>query len=166
MSNNNNEIVISFIYDKEHFLDVTKKVYDYEMSHSGKKYIGWFFIAVLQFGIVGALKHGAYGLLYIATFLLFYWYILRWQIRKYIALSWFHKQPFKNKKFELTITPLGLEIAPQGSFVSYKDIQSYKVLDSGVLLFYCRNGAFIPKNAFENIESYNKFLKYLQQIKN
>jgi len=153
-------IKISFIYDKEHFLDFTKKVYDYEMKHSSKRYIGWFFIALTQFGIVSALKHNAYGLLYISTFLLLYWYMLRWQLRKLLAIRIFEKLPNKNQKLSITINKK--EFTINDTNIPFSEIARYLKLPDGVILYYHNTAVFFPKSVFNTIEDYDLFLSYLK----
>jgi hypothetical protein len=58
------KIEIAFKWDKDSALQASKLYYDYDMKNSSKRYIGWFFVALVQFGIVGALKHDVFGLLY------------------------------------------------------------------------------------------------------
>ncbi len=153
-------IELSFLYDKEHFLDFTKKVYDYEMKHSSKKYIGWLFIALAQFGVVAALKHNAYGLLYISTFLLFYWYVLRWQLRKFLAIRVFEKLPTKNTKLQITIDNEKFTVNQQA--VPFSDITRYWIMDDGVVLYYHNKAIFFPKTAFKSPEDYDQFLNILK----
>jgi Zn-dependent protease with chaperone function len=157
------EINLHFVFDKKFFLDTTKKVYEYELKHSPKKYIGWFFIALAQFGVVGALKHNAYGLLFISTIFLFYWYILRWQVRKYFALKWFEKIAIKNKAIDVKIDSNGITSNLYDKKLSYKDIALYKVTQDGVLLFHDGVASFFPKEIFKNVEDYDDFLKILKE---
>jgi len=155
-------IELSFTYDKEHFVDFTKKVYDYEMRHSSKRYIGWLFIALAQFGIVAALKHNAYGLLYISTFLLLYWYVLRWQLRKILALRVFEKFPNKNQQLFIKIDQDSFKINDQN--ISFTEITRYWQLQDGVVLYYHNKALFFPKSAFKSIEDYDAFLDILKSF--
>jgi hypothetical protein len=129
-------IELDFIFDKDFFINTSKKVYEYEMKHSNKKYVGWFFIAVAQFGVVGALKHNAYGLLFISTVLIFYWYVLRWQVRKLLAIKWFNKMPIKDKPIHIVIDDEGITSNLYNEKLSYSNIDLYKSPQEGVLLFH------------------------------
>jgi len=46
-------VEINFNWSQELALKASKLYYDYDMKNSNKRYIGWFFVALVQFGIVG-----------------------------------------------------------------------------------------------------------------
>jgi Zn-dependent protease with chaperone function len=156
-------IELKFKYDKDFFINITKKVYDYEMKHSNKKYVGWFFIAITQFGVVSALKHNAYGLLFISTFFLFYWYLLRWQVRKYLAIRWFEKMPIKDKQIDVKIDDEGITSNLYNQKLPFSNIVFYKNTEDGVLFFHDGVASFFPKEVFKSAEDYDLFLKYLKE---
>ena len=47
-------INIHYLWDKELALKSAYDIYEYELKNSNKKFIGWLFIALAQFGVVGA----------------------------------------------------------------------------------------------------------------
>ena len=155
-------IELDFKFDKDFFINTTKKVYDFELKHSNKRYIGWFFIALSQFGVVGALKHNAYGLLFISTLFLFYWYVLRWQVRKFLALKWFEKIAIKDKTIHVKIDSEGITSSLYDKKLSFKDISFYKTTQDGVLIFHDGVASFFPKENFKTAEDYDEFLKLLK----
>ena len=157
------EIQLSFTFDKDFFLATTKKVYDYELKTSNKKYMGWLFIALLQFAIVGALKHNAYGLLYLSTAFLLYWYLLRWQLRKYMALKWFEKLPIKDKTVDVHIDSEGITSNLYDKKLLFSAIVHYEKLDDGVLLFHDGVASFFFSTSFRDVEDYNLFLEWLKE---
>ena len=154
-------VTLSFLYNEEFFLKSTKKVYDYELKTSNKKYIGWLFLALLQFAIVGALKHNAYGLLYLSTVFLLYWYLLRWQLRKYLALKWFNKLPIKNTTIDVTIDKEGITSNLYSEKLYFNAIDFYVKLDDGVLLLHDGVASLFLSTQFKDEEDYNLFLEWL-----
>ena len=153
-------IEINYIWDQKLALESAKILYDYELKNSNKKYLGWFFIALLQFGVVGALKHNAYGLLSISTILVVYWYNFRWPIRKYFIKKTFLKSPFANKKIKLVATDKYLQI-DENSQIQYNDIKKYEQLDKGIFLDYQSGTIFLPNKAFSIVEDKNRFYKFI-----
>ena len=67
-------IYIEYTWTKELFLKASKSAYDYELKNSPKRFLGWIFIAMAQFGVVMAMIKGAGGLLILSTIFLIYWY--------------------------------------------------------------------------------------------
>ncbi len=82
-------ITLELPWDEATFLEGAKLAYDYDMRHSWRRYMGWFFIALTQFGVVAALLRGSIGLLLISTLLVIYWYGLRWPMRRRMLRRFF-----------------------------------------------------------------------------
>jgi len=148
-------IEINYLWDKETFLEASKATYDFELNHSPKRFFGWFFIAMTQFGVVGALKKDAYALLIIATVLVIYWYSLRWPIRKYIIAKTFDAQEHKNHNFRMSAGVDGIDI--DDADISWSEIKEVVSLKSGFLLFYGETFLYIPKSAFVNSDEKDLF---------
>jgi len=68
------KINISYKWDKQNVINLFEQSYKYQFNNSAKKWIGLFIIALTQFGVVAALKMGAFELLIFSTVLLVYWY--------------------------------------------------------------------------------------------
>jgi hypothetical protein len=148
-------IKISYIWDKETFLKASKVTYDYELNNSNRKYWGWLFIALLQFGVVAAMKKGAVGLLFISTFLVIYWYMLRWTLRKRFILKTFDKSPNANHTYNVEITDEALKI--DTTILSWSDIKKVISLKEGFLLFNKDEFFFFPSSAFKDMDERNEF---------
>ncbi len=149
------QISISYIWDKETFLKAAKSAYKHELKNSGKRYIGWLFIAMAQFGVVAAMKKGAVGLLLISSILLVYWYLLRWPLRKFIISKSFDKSPYANKKFNIKIYDDKIEINTES--IKWDKISQVIFLESGFLLYTDQKSFFFPSGAFKDMEEKNKF---------
>lgn len=150
-----NEIKINYKWDRETFLAASKATYDFELRHSPKRFLGWFFIAMTQFGVVGALKKDAFALLIIATILVIYWYSLRWPLRRYIINRSFESQESKNHEFLIIATDSGLTI--NSVLLTWDKIVEVVSIEDGFLLFYSGSSLYIPKSAFESYEEKDKF---------
>ncbi len=152
-----NKIKISYNWDKETFINASKAAYDFEMKNSPKRFLGWFFIAMTQFGVVAAMKKGAVGLLLISTVLVVYWYFFRWAIRKRILLKSFKNSDSKNKKFDITADSEGLHL--NKTLIKWNTVDQIVSLKEGFLIYANDTFLFFPSKAFRSIEEKNDFAK-------
>ena len=148
-------IEIKYKWDRETFLEASRATYEFELRHSPKRFLGWFFIAMTQFGVVGALKKDAFGLLIIATLLVIYWYSLRWPLRRYIINKSFEKQDAKDKNFYIVASSEGVTI--NEVLLRWSEIVEVVSTENGFLLFYSGNSLYLPKSAFKNYEEKDNF---------
>jgi hypothetical protein len=110
-----------------------------------------------QFGVVAAFKKGAFGLLFISTFLLIYWYLLRWPIRAFIIKREFKKSGLKDKEFIVSFNDDYIEI--NGVKINWSDIKSIASIKNGYLLEIPPQMLFLPKSAFKQKEAKEYFIK-------
>ena len=150
-------IEVSFEWNKELALKTSKLYYDYDMRHSNKRYVGWFFVALVQFGIVGALKHDSYGLLYLSTFLVGYWYYGRWFLRKQMLERYYDRNNPQNLQIEFSIDESGLH--GKGKNISWDEILKVIALEEGVLVQAQENALFFANAAFKKEGDKSRFLK-------
>ncbi len=163
--NMSKKVSISFTWDKETYIQAAKAAYDYELKQSNRKYIGWFFIALTQFGVVAAMKKGAIGLLFISTFLVFYWYFLRWPLRKKMIEKTFDKLQNANHIYHITLTEDFLLIDEKK--ITYTEINEALTRKEGIFLYLDQDSLFIPNHAFDGLEEKNDFLNLLKEhVKN
>jgi len=148
-------IDIKYQWNKETFLLASKAMYDFDMKHSPKRFLGWMFIALTQFGVVGALKKDAFGLLIVSTFLVIYWYALRWPLRKIMLLKGFNNSSIKDKQFVMSANKDGLAL--DSKLITWNDLKEVISLKDGFLLYYGESFLFIPKNAFLSIDEKDRF---------
>ncbi len=144
-------IKVSFDWNKELALKTSKLYYDYDMRHSNKRYMGWLFVGLVQFGIVGALKHDSYGILFVSTFLVTYWYYGRWYFRRRMLHRFYEKNTPKNLKVTFTIDDEGLH--SEEELIGWDVIIKVIELEEGIFIqnsdnaYYFENSAFIPRKA-------------------
>ncbi len=150
-------IEVNFKWNKELALTTSKLYYDYDMRHSNKRYLGWFFVALVQFGIVGALKHDSYGLLYLSTFLVGYWYYGRWYLRKRMLLRFYDKNVPKNVDVHFSIDAEGLH--GNNEVILWDDIIKIIQLEEGVLVQSTESALFFEKSAFKNAQERRRFIE-------
>lgn len=150
-------IEVNFKWNKELALTTSKLYYDYDMRHSNKRYLGWFFVALVQFGIVGALKHDSYGLLYLSTFLVGYWYYGRWYLRKRMLLRFYDKNVPKNVDVHFSIDAEGLH--GNNEVILWDDIIKIIQLEEGVLVQSTESALFFDKSAFKNAQERRRFIE-------
>ena len=154
------EIKIEFTWTKELAIEASKKFYAYDMSHSNKRYLGWFFVGLTQFAIVGALKHDSYGLLYLSTFLVGYWYYGRWYLRKAMLEKFYNKQEIQEKKTYFTLKEEGLY--NEDTLIPWDDIFKTIKLDDGVLVQIHKSTLFFKREAFSSYEDMQSFLEIMK----
>ncbi len=149
------EIKLSYIWNRENYIEANRIAYNYALKSSPKRFLGWLFIAMSQFGVVSAMKGGGVGLLLLSSILILYWYYFRWKIREAILIKNFEKSKNQNHKFNITINSSGLDI--NNTLIEWKDILEFVSLKSGFLLYYNNTFLFIPSSAFRDIEIKNLF---------
>lgn len=153
--NTSKPILINYTWSQEVFVSASQATYEFELKHSPKRFLGWFFIGLSQFGVVAALKKDAYGLLLISSILVIYWYVLRWPIRRFMIIRSFKSSPSKNHTFKITATEEGIQV--DSTMVSWKDITEVISLEKAYLLYYGTSFLFIPKSAFANDKESDRF---------
>ncbi|WP_457743273.1 hypothetical protein [Sulfurimonas sp.] len=155
------KIKVDFIWNKDLALQTSKLFYDYDMRHSAKRYVGWFFVALVQFGIVGALKHDSYGILYISTFLVIYWYYGRWYLRKRVLLSYYKKNTPKDFEVHFIIDEQGLH--KDEKLIPWDEVTKIIKLDEGLLVQSVNDTLFFQNAAFESSQARAAFLKMAKE---
>jgi hypothetical protein len=143
-------IEISYIWDKQNFEKAFSKSYTHQYKNSSRRYIGWFFVALAQFGVVAALKGGSVALLMLATLLLLYWYVIkRWLVHQR-AIKAYDKSPLKNAQIKLIATKEGIK--QDDSFISWQDIKGLVLVEDDILLYYKQKAFYIPSCAFNSLK--------------
>jgi len=150
------DIKIEFTWNEELAKKSFDEIYKYEFNNSAKKYIGWFFIALLQFGVVAALKKGDITLLAFSTFMLIYWYY----IKKIIAKKRFLKLNSKPKNVKIIANKDGLHFINENISWKWDEIEDIKKLDNGLIIVKYPNHYFIPNSGFKSIEDRSSFLSF------
>jgi len=154
-------IKISYIWNRENFLKAFEKSYRYQYKNSIRRYIGWFFIVMAQFGIIGMLKGGSFGMLMLFSILLFYWYIAKKWLIKRRDLKEFEKSPLKDKEIDLKITQDGIH---EGDiFIDWDKIDGVVPMEDDILLYYEDKDFYIPSSAFKSIEDKSRLKELAKQ---
>jgi len=154
-------IAINYTWSEDVFISASKATYEFELKHSPRRFLGWFFIGLTQFGVVGALKKDAYGLLLIASILVIYWYILRWPIRRYMIAKTFTASHHKDHKFNMLASKEGIEV--DSTLIKWKAITEVILLENAFLLYHGTNFLFIPHTAFESEDEKERFVLLTQK---
>ena len=159
--NMSKDITLSFRWSKEAYMQAGEFAYDYKMNHTPKKYMGWFFIALLQFGVVGALLKGTLAILLFSTILLIYWYYLKKRIEKSIILKNFEKEADANKILDISINKTHIDI--NNKKILWEDIAQIISGDKGYLLDYIGGFLFFPANSFKKEEDKTEFINFAKE---
>jgi len=154
-------IEITFTWSKDLAIEASKKFYDYDMRHSNKRYIGWLFVALIQFALVGAFKHDSYGMLYLSTFLGAYWYYGRWYLRKQMLKNFYDKQNIDAQKAHFTLKEDGLY--QNNHAIPYDEIFKVIKLEDGVLVQVQNNTLYFKRDSFNSYEDLTRFLEQMKE---
>jgi len=147
-------------WSEETFLEGAKLYYDYTLKNSKKRMVGWVFIAILQFGIVMAIKQGTIGMLLLGSFLSFYWYFLRWPLRKKALKMQFKKSPMANKDMSIEISKQNIKI--DDNELKFDKINEVIESEKGFLLAIDNGFIYLPLKNFTT-ESKKIFTNILQE---
>jgi hypothetical protein len=152
-------IKISYRWDRENFEKLFDASYKYQFNHSAKRYIGWLFIAILQLGVVAALKKDSVALLLFASLVLLYWYFGKKFIAKKRASKVFNASPFKDKTIRIEVDEDGFKIQNQESNVAWHwdEIDEVTALNEDVIIYKEPNFHYIPSSGFSSIEDKSHF---------
>ena len=157
-------IKISYIWNKENVDKLFDASYKYQFNNSGKRFIGWFFIALLQYGVVIALKKDAFAILLFSTIMLIYWYYGKKIIAQKRAEKSFETSEFKDKQIEMRIDKRGFTlITPHQEQWSWSDVQEVIVLGDDIMLYKHPNFHYIPAKGFESMEEKSRFKSLVKQ---
>ena len=148
-------IRIVYTWDKETFLKASEIAYRYELKHSPKRFLGWLFIAMTQFGVVSAMKGGGIGLLLLSSLLVIYWYYFRWKIRKTMLAKSFETLPQAGEKYRLIVSEEGMYMNQRQ--IAWQDILEVVSFPEGFLLYVDQSFIFFPLDAFDSLEEKNRF---------
>ena len=154
------DIEISFEWSRELAIKASKMYYEYDMRNSAKRYIGWLFVALTQFGMVGALKHDSFGLLYISTFLVLYWYYGRWYIRKFMIDRYYNRVDLDRRDVVFYLRDDGLH--SEDNLISWNEIFKVVRFDSDVLIHTSTNTLFFQRASFKSYDDLEKFLEIMR----
>ncbi len=151
-------IKIRYIWDKRNIEKLFDASYKYQFEHSQRRYVGWFFIALLQYGIVVALKKEVFVILLFSSIMLFYWYYGKKWISKRRARKSFEKSEFKDKEIKLTVDKDGFElITPIKEHWSWSDIDEVISLGDDIMIYKYPNFHYIPASGFGSLEQKSSF---------
>ena len=148
-------IRIAWMWDRDNFEKSFESAYTYHYKNSARRYIGWLFIAMAQFGVVAALKKGSVALLMFSTLLILYWYVVKKWLLKRRALQSFENSPFKDKKIEMIVTEEGITRGKE--FVPWEEIDGIVPADEALMIYQQGQEFYIPSSAFESIEAMSRF---------
>ncbi|WP_457596394.1 YcxB family protein [Hydrogenimonas sp.] len=151
------DVWVEVLWDEATFLEGAKIAYDYDMGRGWRRYLGWAFVALVQFGVVGALLHGSFGLLFISTLLVLYWYFLRWPMRKAALKRYFRRHPYAGRRLRFVVSDGGLCVDDR--CVPWENFQRLIASPKGYLLDMGEAFLYLPKRAFNSDEAKAAFFE-------
>jgi hypothetical protein len=160
-----NPIAIQYVWNRKNVEKLFDSSYKYEFNHSAKRYIGWLFIALMQFGVVFALKKGAFELLLFSTIVLFYWYYGKKIIARRRAEKSFEKSTFRDKTIHMEVDENGFVIKSHEGRTqwSWDEVDEIVPLDDDIMIYKYPYFHYIPSNGFSSIEDKSNFKKMAKE---
>ncbi|SFV49981.1 FIG01147061: hypothetical protein [hydrothermal vent metagenome] len=149
-------IEIRYRWDRENLERVFDSSYRYQFENSRKRYVGWFFIALMQFGVVFALKDNSFGVLLFSTIILLYWYYGKRIIAKRRAIRAFESSEFKNRLIVMSVDDKYIHIEPKTK-LKWSEIDEVRSIDDDIMLYKHPNFHYIPLSGFDSLEDISRF---------
>jgi len=153
-------IEVKFTWSKDLAIKASKLYYDWDMKSSGKKYVGWIFIAMMQFGVVGALKHDSFGILFISTFLVIYWYYIRWFVRKRMIVKFYEKSGLDDTNVVFVLQDDGLHY--NDTVIDWDNIYKVVKFDDGILIQTMDSTLFFQRESFKSYKDVQRFMEMMK----
>ena len=147
--------MISYVWDRDNFEKSFESAYTYHYKNSARRYIGWLFIAMAQFGVVAALKKGQVGLLMLSTLLILYWYVVKKWLLRQRAIRSFENSPLRDKKITLTVTDEAIE--QDGQKIAWDAVEGVESAGGDLILYHGGKSFYIPQKAFPSPEALSRF---------
>ncbi len=149
-------LTLSYLWDRENFEKAFENAYTHQYKKSARRYIGWLFLAMAQFGVVAALKGGSVALLMLSTLLILYWYVgKKWLVHRRLLRA-FENATLKNKSITLHITQEGI-VQGEDTF-SWENLQGVVPIEDAILLYHDDEAFYIPNSAFSAYEDRGRFI--------
>lgn len=155
------EISLRIAWGLEQALEASKRLYEYEMMHSAKRYIGWFFVALLQFGIVLLLHRGQIWLLLFSSLAVLYWYFGRWHLRSFFLRRYYQKQNLYPRTITLKCSDAHLIL--ESKQLSWEAIEYAIDIKGAIVLQIEGKLLYIPYGAFSCVEDIDYCLLLLKE---
>ena len=153
--NTSNKIKISYKWNRANSDIAFEKSYTYHYKNSMRRYIGWLFVAMAQFGVVFALKGNHIGLLLFSTILIIYWYLIKkWLVKKRVIRD-FENSEHKDKVIEMYVDEAG--IVQNNELIPWENINGIVVADDALMLYQKGKEYYIPSDSFEDYEQKTRF---------
>ena len=151
-------VKVRYIWNKENIDKLFDASYKYQFHHSVKRYVGWFLIVLVQFGVIAAIKKGSMALLLFATMMLVYWYYGKKYLAKRRAEKSYENSSFKNKEIEMYIDDEGFTIVsnPQETW-KWDEVDEVIDLSDSIMLYKYPNFHYIPLQGFASLEEKSRF---------
>ncbi len=156
-------ITLEFPWNKDTYVKAGEIAYKYKMNYSYKKYVGYFFLAMLLYGILVSVGSQKYLILYLGTLLSIYWFYIKGMLQKSRLKKQFEKENFGNFTMKFSINKTGIKI--NGNFVPWSHISLVIAHPQGFLLERKEGYPYLPATAFKSEEDVLKFIEIVEQNK-
>jgi len=152
-------IEIRYLWNRENAEKLFASSYKYLFNHSAKRYIGWLFVALLQFGVVAALKKDSIALLLFSSIVLIYWYYGKRVIAHKRARRSFEHSSFRDKTIHIEVSDEGLDIKGNEGKIhwSWDEIDGVIPLEEDIILYKHPYFHYIPAQGFASLEERSRF---------
>ncbi len=137
---------LEFQWSEAVFITAGVIAYRYKMTHTWKKYVGYFFIGLTIIGGLKAIDQHDATLLYLGVLLAVYWYYIKGFLYKSRLKSQFKKEGIHRLKMVFDITKRGINI--NGNMIPWDHISLVIFHPKGFLLERPEGYPYLPATAF------------------
>jgi len=152
---------IEFQWSEDVYLTAGEIAQKYKMTHTWKKYIGYFFIGLIIVGVIKLSKDRDYSIIYIGVILSIYWFYIRDFLYKLRLKKSFEKEGIKHLKMLFNINKSRINI--NGNIIPWRDVSLVILHPKGFLIERPEGYPYIPATAFARDKDVEFFLKLIDK---
>ncbi len=148
-------VEVTFPWSEATYLSAGDIAYQYKMQYSYKRFIGYFFVAMIAFGVYRLYRYHDYSAIYIGTILTIYWYYIRRMLYKSRLKKQFKKEPISSAQMNIGISDS--QIIINGNKIPWYHISRVIAHPDGFLLERAEGYPYLPASSFPSDESIRIF---------
>jgi len=147
-------ISLRYPWGEEEFVTSNRIHYQRRMKEPGFRFLGYFLLLLVAYGLFAVLAHGIYPVLAVSLLLTIYWYVLRWRIQRGRLLRDFRRKAKAVREVQWVIDEDGFrgKTDDGSSEFSWDAVRKVVFSEEGFLLYQYPAILFLPRKAFASDE--------------
>jgi hypothetical protein len=150
----NKTISLKYRWGEEEFLTSNRIHYRLRMKEPAFRFLGYFLVLSVAYGLFIALAHGIYPVLAATLLFAIYWYVLRWRIQRGRLLRDFKTKAKAVREVQWIVDDDGFrgKTDDGSSEFSWDTVRKVVFSEEGFLLYQYPAILFLPRKAFTSDE--------------